>query len=132
MAFRITMMMVALALCRVGHSQNPAGETWTTMDPANVPSDVVSFAEQKLIDRFDSDHGVRLVQISSAEYKVLTNKHYKLTILFDVTECPKSASSQDIKNESSCPQTSSITCSVRVYQQRSSQAYQLFVSRCSP
>jgi hypothetical protein len=132
MAFFITVMMVALSLIHVDGNGNQGIGTWNAINPADVPANVVALAEQRLITRINSVHGIRLVEITSAESQIVTNTHYKLTMKFDVTSCPSSASPEDIKDASLCPQTSSVTCSVRVVHPRSSQTYQVYVSRCTP
>jgi len=137
MKFYIIMIVVAVALFRVDAGVNKGGRNrllggWNKMKTGDVPSEVSSGVAQQLIGQLNSEHGIRMAQITKAKYQVVSGKNYKLAMLFHVTQCPASANPDDIKDESACPQTSSITCNVKVYHQPWTSTLRILNSKCVP
>jgi len=141
MAFRgILIVVAAVFLLQVEaglgrssrRSQNQMVGGWQRMNPADVPEDVSSKVEQRMIEQINSANGVRMARITRAKYQVVSGTNYKLVTLFHVTSCPSSTSQQDVRNESVCPKTSTITCNVQLYVQLWTQTFQVTKSKCVP
>jgi len=121
MAFHLALIVLAMTLLHAdaGRISRRGGRNyaggWKDIDESEVPQEVIILAEQTLRDHLTRDKGVRSVEILSARYQTVAGKNYELKILFQVTECPSSASRQDIDDESVCAESYSATCTVKVH-----------------
>jgi hypothetical protein len=122
MLFRLSLIIVALTLCLVdskwisrrGHEQTLRGG-WKNIEPSQIPPEVMAFIQQKINSRINSTQGVRMVSIVRAKSQVVSGVNYEVIILCHETDCPASASPQQINDEAVCHQIRSITCYVKVH-----------------
>jgi len=103
----------------VADNHNGISGGWNRMDPADVPQDVITALEQQMTDHFNNtDHAMRLAQITKASQHVVAGTNYELSVVFHVKQCPWSTSHEDIKDEAICPMTRSIQCDVMINKDR--------------
>jgi len=139
MALRITLILLAVAMChadarrasRRGDDDLIPPGGFRRIDSTKVPQEVKSYVEETLISSFNSNQGVRLVEILKVESQQVSGQNYKMVILFQVTECPASASREDINDDSVCAYRNSITCDVLVYHQPWTNTISLTEVQCS-
>jgi len=122
MAFRAVLILVAGALFLVdARSISRRNEDvtklggWRNIDKDSVPEDVVSHARDQMIETLTHDTAIRFVEITSAKSQNVAGKNYKLDLVFHDTECSSSASIDDVNDETVCPTTEFITCTVVVH-----------------
>jgi len=125
MAFYFVLIVAAVALLQVDarsisrrqEDRYPMVGGYHTIDASSIPPEVKNHAQETLISQFNSDKGIRLFEISEAEVQVVSGSNYKFKLLFHETECPATASSEEINDLEACPVTEYISCTVTVYHQ---------------
>jgi len=121
MAFRLALIVLTVALWHAEARQISRREEyiirggWHDTDVSEVPEKVIELAVETLTSHVNRERGVRSVEIVSARRQTVKGTNYEVTILFHVTDCPSSASRQDINDESVCGEGFLETCNAKVY-----------------
>jgi len=118
MAFRLALIVLAVAMCHAEARQISRREEytirggWHDTAVSEVPEKVIDLAVETLTRNANRDRGgVRSVEIVSARRQTVQGTNYEVTIRFHFTDCPSRASRQGIKDESDCFET----CKAKVY-----------------
>jgi len=124
MTFLLTVIVLAVALChsearrislRAQDDFRDIAGGWQDIDVSRVPEKVKQLAIETLTGSRTRTNGVRSVEIVSARYQIVQGTNYEVTIRIHVTDCPSSASRQDINDESVCGEGFLETCNAKVY-----------------
>jgi len=85
------------------------------IDASSVPDDIKTYAVETMIEQLSHHNGIRFVAIHSAKSQTVAGSNYELAMQFDVTDCEPTESREKIDDETECPTTDYMSCTVTVH-----------------